>query len=86
MEARDQREQRLDWQTARIVAMVAAVNSKHGKYDPVKYMMNGKALRRRAQEEREAREPLSGDEVLARFRAIGWPVIDQRAKIEVGND
>ena len=78
MEARDQREQRLDWQTARIVAMVAAVNSKHGKYDPVKYMMNGKALRRRAQEEREEREPMSGDEVLARFKAIGWPVIDKR--------
>jgi hypothetical protein len=77
MEAREQREQRADWYTARIVAMVAAVRSKRGKYDPVKYMMNAKEIRAKAQRERE---PMTGDEILAKLKAIGYPVLDMRGK------
>lgn len=59
--------------------MLAAVNSKHGRYEPVKYMMDGKALARQAREARDKREGLSGEQVIGRIRAMGWPVIDLRA-------
>ena len=68
-----------DWQTARIVAMVAGVNSKHRKYDPVKYMANGAELKRRAREAAE-RELPSGDELLMKIRRLGVRVIDNRGK------
>jgi hypothetical protein len=58
--------------------MLVAVNSKRGKYEPRKYMINGKRLAEQ-ERERERREPMTGDEVLARFRQIGMPIIDLRA-------
>jgi hypothetical protein len=78
MEARDARETRNDWYTARVVAMLVAVNSKHGKYEPRKYMMNGKRLQERAERDRREREPMTGEQVLARFRQLGVRVIDKR--------
>jgi hypothetical protein len=68
-------EQREDWYTARIVAMIAGVNSKHGKYQPIKYMAGGRELMR---EQAERRAILTGDQVLERMRALGVPVIDKR--------
>jgi hypothetical protein len=59
--------------------MVAAVNSKRRKFDPLKYMMNGAELRRRAREAAE-RELPSGDELLTKIRRLGVRVIDNRGK------
>ena len=59
--------------------MLVAVNSKHGKYEPRKYMLNAKRLQERAERDRREREPMTGDEVLARFRQLGVRVIDNRA-------
>ena len=58
--------------------MVEAVNSKKGKYDPMKFMANGKALAERAREER-SHEPMQGDEILRKLRMFGVPIIDKRA-------
>lgn len=58
--------------------MLAAVNSKKGKYEPTRYMVNGKALAERAREQTE-REPMQGDEILRRLRMFGVPIIDKRA-------
>jgi hypothetical protein len=58
--------------------MLAAVNSKKGKYEPMKYMANGKALAERAREEQA--EPMAGEEIIARFRQAGVQIIDKRAK------
>lgn len=77
IEARDSRETRADWYTARIVAMLVAVNSKHGKYEPRKYMIDGKRLAERAAAKRE---PMTGEQVLQRFRQLGVPIIDMRGK------
>lgn len=64
--------------------MLAAVNSKKGRYEPVKYMMNAKALARQAEEARAEREPMTGDEILRRMRQIGVRIVDLRAdKTEV---
>jgi hypothetical protein len=60
--------------------MLAAVNSKKGKYEPMKYMANGKALAERAREEQAEREPISGDEIIAQLRRAGVQIIDKRAK------
>jgi len=59
--------------------MVAAVNSKRRKYDPVKFMMNGADIRRRSREAAE-RELPSGDELLLKIRRLGVRVIDNRGK------
>jgi hypothetical protein len=60
--------------------MLAAVNSKSRRYDPLKYMARGEELRRRARSEAAERRPLTGEEVLARFKRFGVPIIDQRQK------
>jgi hypothetical protein len=77
VDAQRARENITDWQTARIVAMVSAVNSKRRKYDPVRYMANGAELKRRAREAAE-RELPSGDELLQKIRRLGVRVIDNR--------
>lgn len=62
--------------------MLAAVNSKKGKYggtEITKYMINGKALAERAREEQTEREPMQGDEILRKLRMHGVPIIDKRA-------
>lgn len=77
----DARTQTADWQSARIVAMLVAVNSKRGRYEPIRYMANGAeiaAARARAAAERAEREPLTGGEVLAAFRAAGMKINDKR--------
>lgn len=57
--------------------MVEAVNSKRHRYDPMKFMANGAELKRRAREASE-RELPSGDDVLAKIRRLGVPIIDKR--------
>lgn len=79
IDAQRARESMTDWQTARIVAMLAAVNSKRRRYDPMRYMANGAELKRRAREAAEAHVP-SGDELLARMMRLGWPIVDKRRK------
>ena len=59
--------------------MVSAVNSKRHKYDPMRFMMNGAELRRRAREAAE-RELPSGDELLTKMLRLGVRVIDNRGK------
>jgi hypothetical protein len=59
--------------------MLAAVNSKRKQYDPMRYMMNGRALKQ--QRARRAEQPMTGDQVLARIRQLGVPVIDNRSKV-----
>lgn len=68
-----------DWYTARVVAILVAVNSKRRNYDPLKYMANGAEIRRRAREAAEQRV-LTGDELIARMKRMGFPVIDNRQK------
>lgn len=70
----------MDWYTARIVGMLAAVNSKREKYQPVKWMANGRELMRQAAERRAAREPMTGEQVIEQMRALGVPIIDQRRR------
>jgi hypothetical protein len=79
-DARRDREQRTDWYTARIVAMLAATNSKREKYRPVKWMANGRELMAEAAAKRQRKEPMTGDEILARMRALGVPIIDKRKR------
>lgn len=79
-DAVDARETRTDWYTARVVAMLVAVNSKRQKYQPAKWMLNGKELMREA---RERRKPLTGEECLERFRRLGVPIIDMRQKASI---
>ncbi len=74
-----------DWQTARIVAMLAHVNSKRIKYKPVQWMYDGKRIEQEARERAAARTaratarpPLTGAQVLASFRRMGLPIIDLR--------
>jgi len=81
-DARRARNTMTDWQTARIVAMLAAVNSKQRRYDPVRFMSGGDELRRASAEARANREPMTGDQILARFRQLGVQIIDKRAKRE----
>jgi hypothetical protein len=83
-DAGDARETRADWQTARIVAMLRAVHSKRGRYEPVKYMLNGRALAREMREAREEREPMTGEQIIQRFRQLGVPIIDKRRLITDG--
>jgi DNA-binding IclR family transcriptional regulator len=59
--------------------MVEAVNSKRGRYEPVKWMANGRALMREQAEKRARRQGMGGDEILARMRALGVPIIDKRS-------
>ena len=61
--------------------MLVAVNSKHGKYEPRKYMIDGKRLAERAERDRREREPMTGEQVLQRFRQLGVPIIDKRSAI-----
>lgn len=61
--------------------MLVAVNSKHGKYEPMKYMANGKALAERARDEQTERRPATADDLIAQFRRAGVPIIDKRAKV-----
>jgi len=60
--------------------MLAALNSKRLKYDPVRYMANREEMERRAAAERAARPPMTGEQILDRFRALGVPIIDKRVK------
>jgi len=69
----------MDWYTARIVAMLAAINSKHHHYRPQVYMLDADALRKRSETAAE-RPPMTGEQVVARFRAMGVPVIDLRER------
>lgn len=78
-EAGDRRDDRRDWETARIVAMVAATASKKEKYRPAKWMANGKA---RQAEARRPGEPMTGDQIMQRFQQLGVRIIDQRARAE----
>ena len=80
MDAQRARESITDWQTARVVAMLSAINSKRHKYDPMQYMVNGAELKRRAREEAE-RQVLDGDELLAKMRRLGVRIIDNRQKV-----
>jgi hypothetical protein len=57
--------------------MLEAVNSKRRRYDPVKYMMNGRELRREAREAAE-RSALTGDQVLEKLKRLGARIIDNR--------
>jgi len=52
--------------------MVAAVNSKHHRFEPRKYMMQAN-LRQQAQ--REEKPPMTGDQVFAAFERMGVPMI-----------
>lgn len=70
-----------DWQTARIVAIMVATNSKSHNYDPLKYMANGADLKRRAAEARERALP-TGDELLMKMRHLGVQIIDNRKRAE----
>jgi hypothetical protein len=89
-DAAELRERTADWRTARIVAMLVAVNSRDGRYDPVRWMSEN----HRAGFEREQREaaaeraaeapaiepvPLTGDQVLAAFLGSGLTIIDKRS-------
>ena len=76
-DAQRAREQRADWYTARVVAMLAAVNSKHGRYEPIKYMADRAELMRRRAAARAAAGPFEGS-ILQRFRALGVPIVDKR--------
>jgi hypothetical protein len=53
--------------------MLVAVNSKHRRYEPAKYMIYKNDMREKR------REPLTGEQVLARFRQLGVPIVDLRA-------
>jgi hypothetical protein len=65
---------------ARIVAMLSAVNSKARRYEPERWMTNSRELMRRKQEAPTARRPLTGEEVIQRFRMLGVPIRDKRTK------
>jgi len=60
--------------------MLAAINSKGEKYDPVKWMQDGREIKRKAAAERANREAPTGDQILAQLKAAGVPVIDRRRK------
>jgi hypothetical protein len=82
-DAREMREVRTDFETARIVAMVAASNSKRRNYDPSKYMLKAhrdklKGIKAGAESLDPARV-MTGEEIMARFKAMGVPIIDKRA-------
>lgn len=81
LDARKARDQREDWYSARIVAMLVAVNGKRGKYEPMKWMLNGRDMQRERAERVKRREGMTGEEVMARFAALGVPIIDKRAKV-----
>jgi hypothetical protein len=53
--------------------MLVAVNSKHRRYEPAKYMIHKSETPKR-------REGMTGEQVLARFRQLGVPIIDMRGK------
>jgi len=57
--------------------MIAAVNSKQNRYDPLRYMMNGRGLK---QQQRAASKGMTGDQILTRFKQLGVRVIDNRKR------
>ncbi len=67
---------------ARIVAMLSAINSKGRQYQPERWMRHGGELMREKRQAAAARRPLTGEEVMQRFRMCGVPIIDQRTKKE----
>ena len=69
---------REDFYTARIVAMVAAVNSKNHKYDPQKYMTHKLPQRDASPASNATREGMTGEQIMRRFKQIGIPIIDKR--------
>jgi hypothetical protein len=85
-DAREMREIRTDFETARIVAMVAASNSKRRRYDPAKYMIKAHRDKLRdmnAEIEHKKLDPargMTGEQVLQAFRGMGVPIIDKRKK------
>ena len=89
-QARVAREDRADWQTARIVAMLANIHGKKHNQQPVDFMWRRDELKVRDREAQAARasrgEGMSGDEILARLRAFGVPIIDTRAEVTNGID
>jgi hypothetical protein len=64
--------------------MLSAVNTKNGRYDPAKYMLNKEAINRERAEREAAREPLTGEQVITRFRQLGVPIIDMRSRTKNG--
>lgn len=59
--------------------MVAAVNSKSKQYDPFRYMVDGRALKEKQRAKAESeRRAMTGEEIIGRFRQLGFPVIDKR--------
>jgi len=65
--------------------MVAAVNSKSRKYDPVRYMLNGAELKREAREASVKRMP-TGEELLSQMRRLGVRIIDKRQGAKDGRN
>jgi hypothetical protein len=59
--------------------MIAATNNKREKYKPVKWMMNGAAISKRAAAEKE---PMTGEQIIAKFKSMGIRVIDKRKKAQ----
>lgn len=65
---------------ARIVAMLVAVNSKGRQYQPERWMQHRGEAAEQRRKAAVARRPLTGEEVMQRFRMLGVPIIDKRAK------
>lgn len=81
LDARKMRHRREDWQTARIVAMLVATNAKRGKYEPYKWMADRHELQRERAARMKRREGMTGEEIMARFQALGVPIIDKRTTV-----
>lgn len=66
--------------------MLAAVNSKTRQYDPFRYMVNGRGLKEQQRAKAEARrgEGMTGEEIVTRFKQLGFPVIDKRRHDGIG--
>ena len=77
-DALEARDMRADFYSARVVAMLVAVNSKRHQYKPINYMLNKKAVEQQINDRPKAREPLTGEQVMARFAALGVRIIDRR--------
>lgn len=60
--------------------MLAAVNSKHGRYDPLRYMLNGRGIKAEQRAKTREREPMTGDALLRRIQQLGIQVIDNRKR------
>jgi hypothetical protein len=58
--------------------MLVAVNSKKRRYEPLKWVMDKRTARERVREAERRREPMTGEQILDRFRSLGVPIIDNR--------